>query len=167
MPQVLRWKADGVNFTQRNLLGSIRKVTGGEDNSLQSSCLENPVDRGAWRATVHGVPKNWTRLSTHSIRKVSQNIYGSPELTSKQNWLFKLHILPYCHLNISLVRCGRKTGFRVKGWIWVLLLRKEIPHSGHYYDKTQSPHQNDVSWIKVDSACDVANIIKSELIFYS
>ena len=30
---------------------------------LQYSCLENPVDRGAWWATVHGVAKSWTRLS--------------------------------------------------------------------------------------------------------
>ena len=36
---------------------------------LQYSCLENPMDRGAWRATVHGVTKSRTRLSdsTHSI----------------------------------------------------------------------------------------------------
>ena len=27
---------------------------------LQSSCQENPMDRGAWRATVHGVAKSWT-----------------------------------------------------------------------------------------------------------
>ena len=27
-----------------------------------SSCLENPMDRGTWRATVHGVAKSWTRL---------------------------------------------------------------------------------------------------------
>ena len=30
---------------------------------LQHSCLENPMDRGAWKATVHGVAQNWTRLS--------------------------------------------------------------------------------------------------------
>ena len=35
---------------------------GGNGNSLQYSCLENPVDRGAWRATVHGVPKSRTQL---------------------------------------------------------------------------------------------------------
>ena len=29
---------------------------------LQYSCLENPMDRGAWRATVHGVKKSWMRL---------------------------------------------------------------------------------------------------------
>ena len=30
--------------------------------SIQYSCLENPTDRGAWRATAHGVAKSWTRL---------------------------------------------------------------------------------------------------------
>ena len=29
---------------------------------LQYSCLKNPMDRGAWRATVHGVGKSWTQL---------------------------------------------------------------------------------------------------------
>ena len=35
----------------------------GHGNPLQYSSLENPVDRGAWWATVHGVPKSQTRLS--------------------------------------------------------------------------------------------------------
>ena len=35
----------------------------GHGNLLQYSCLENPRDREAWRATVHGVAKSWTRLS--------------------------------------------------------------------------------------------------------
>ena len=35
----------------------------GHGNPLQYSCLENPMDRGAWQATVHGVTKSWTRLS--------------------------------------------------------------------------------------------------------
>ena len=34
----------------------------GHSNPLQYSCLENPVDRGAWWATVHRVAKSWTRL---------------------------------------------------------------------------------------------------------
>ena len=37
----------------------------GHGNPLQYSCLENATDRGAWRATVHGVAKSWTQLSTH------------------------------------------------------------------------------------------------------
>ena len=35
----------------------------GNGNPLQDSCLENPMDRGAWQATVHGVAESWTQLS--------------------------------------------------------------------------------------------------------
>ena len=35
----------------------------GNGNPLQYSCLGNPMDRGAWLATVHGVLKSWTQLS--------------------------------------------------------------------------------------------------------
>ena len=37
----------------------------GNGNPLQYSCLENPMDRAAWWATVHGVAKSQTRLSGH------------------------------------------------------------------------------------------------------
>ena len=39
-----------------------RSPGGGHGNPLQYSYLENPMDRGAWWATVHGVPKSWTQL---------------------------------------------------------------------------------------------------------
>ena len=40
----------------------------GNDNPLQYACLENSMDRGAWRATVHGVAKSLTRLNDyHSL----------------------------------------------------------------------------------------------------
>ena len=45
-----------------------RSPGGGHDNPLQCSCLENPMDRRAWQATVHRIPKSQTqlkRLSTH------------------------------------------------------------------------------------------------------
>ena len=35
----------------------------GNGNPLQDSCLENPMDRGAWKAAVHGVTEGRTRLS--------------------------------------------------------------------------------------------------------
>ena len=43
----------------------IGRNTNGEGNgtSLQYSCLENPMDGGAWWATIHGVPKSQTQLS--------------------------------------------------------------------------------------------------------
>ena len=40
--------------------GSGRSPGGGHGNSLQYSCLENPMDRGAWRVTVHGVSESQT-----------------------------------------------------------------------------------------------------------
>ena len=43
--------------------GSERSPGGGHGNPPQCSCLENPMDRGAWRATDHGVSKSWTQLS--------------------------------------------------------------------------------------------------------
>ena len=43
--------------------GSGRSPRGGNDNPLQYSSLENPMDRGAWRATIHGVAKSRTQLS--------------------------------------------------------------------------------------------------------
>ena len=41
---------------------SERSPRGGHGNLLQYSCLENPMDRGAWWATVPRVAKSWTRL---------------------------------------------------------------------------------------------------------
>ena len=35
----------------------------GDGNPLQYSCLGNPMNRGAWRATVHGAVKSQTQLS--------------------------------------------------------------------------------------------------------
>ena len=52
-----------------SILGSEGSPGGEHGNPLQYSCLENPMDRGAWWATVHGVTKSWARLkrlSTHS-----------------------------------------------------------------------------------------------------
>ena len=40
--------------------GSGRSPGGGHGNPLQYSCLENPMDKGTWKATVHGVTKSWT-----------------------------------------------------------------------------------------------------------
>ena len=53
-----------------SILGWGRSPGGGHGNPLQYSCLENPIDRGAWWATVHRVAKGLTRLkclSTHIL----------------------------------------------------------------------------------------------------
>ena len=55
--------------------GSGKSSGKGKGNPLWYSCLENPMDRGAWHATVHGVTKScmwvwslsWTRLTEHTF----------------------------------------------------------------------------------------------------
>ena len=47
----------------------------GHDNPLQYSCLENPVDRGAWWGTVHGVTKSRTRLKHLSTAQHTHRVF--------------------------------------------------------------------------------------------
>ena len=53
----------------RQQLWSLLELLVGEGNGtpLQYSCLENPMDGGAWQAAVHGVAKSWTRLSNFTF----------------------------------------------------------------------------------------------------
>ena len=54
-----------------------RSPGAGNGNPLQYSCLENPMDRGAWWATVHGVAKSQTRLkllSTHACTDIRYKV---------------------------------------------------------------------------------------------
>ena len=44
------------------ILGSGRLPGEGNGYPLQYPCLENPTDRGTWRAIVHGITKSWTQL---------------------------------------------------------------------------------------------------------
>ena len=58
----------GATGNTDSIPGSGRSPGEGHGNPLQYSCLENPMDRGAWWVTVHGVAKSWPwlkRLSTH------------------------------------------------------------------------------------------------------
>ena len=50
--------------------GSGRPPGEGYSNSLQYSCLENPMDRGAWWTTVHEVTKSWIWLSDWTRKKI-------------------------------------------------------------------------------------------------
>ena len=47
----------GGTGVEGSIPGSGRSAGEGNGNPLQDSCLENPMDRGAWQATVHGVAK--------------------------------------------------------------------------------------------------------------
>ena len=53
--------ANAGNVRDVSLISGSRRSSGeGHGNLLQYSCLENPMDRGAWQATVHMVAKSWT-----------------------------------------------------------------------------------------------------------
>ena len=52
--------------TQVQSLGWERSPGGGNSSLLQCSCLENPMEREAWRATVYTVTKSWTRLKMNA-----------------------------------------------------------------------------------------------------
>ena len=66
--QVVQWSrirlsVQQMEKTQVQSLGPEELPGEGNGNPLQYSCLENPIDRGSWRATVHGAAKSWTLLS--------------------------------------------------------------------------------------------------------
>ena len=74
LPRWLSGKESTCNAETTGHSGSVpvsgRSPGGGHDNTLQCSCLEIPMDRGAWQATVHGVAKSQTGLkwlSTHTL----------------------------------------------------------------------------------------------------
>ena len=57
----------------------------GHGNPLQYSCLGNPMDRGAWQVTVHGVVKSRTRWTMHShpVFYMTMYFFGLSILMSK------------------------------------------------------------------------------------
>ena len=68
--------------------GSWRSPGGGQGNPHQYSCLENPMDRGAWRATVHGVSKSRTWLSAkHSTTHTHFAFLAHSEIRWGKIWL--------------------------------------------------------------------------------
>ena len=89
--------------------GSGRSYEEGNGNPLQYSCLENPMDRGAWWATVHGVTKSRTRLKQFSTWLSLTNSTISDALIQEPR-------LPYCliYLQCLLHACMLSPFSRVR-----------------------------------------------------
>ena len=68
-----------------------------EGMATHFSCLENPMDRGAWRATVHRVAKSWTRLKLLGTRVPlhQPDTYTLPPAAAPGN-------IPYRRISVSL-----------------------------------------------------------------
>ena len=70
---VKNWPADvGDAKDTESIPGWGRSPGGGNGNPLQYSCLENPMDRGVWWATVHGLAKSRTHLKLLSTERDRQ-----------------------------------------------------------------------------------------------
>ena len=64
LPWELRWERVHLQCRRHGSDPWVRKIPGeGDSNPLQYSCLETPMDRGSWQATVHGATKSQIRLS--------------------------------------------------------------------------------------------------------
>ena len=62
---------------------SVGSPGGGNGSPLQYSCLENPMDRGAWRCTGHGVAKSQIQLNDlyfHTFLSLTHDVYSKPSL---------------------------------------------------------------------------------------
>ena len=72
---------------------------GGNGNPLQYSCLENPMDRGAWRTVVHGVAQDqiWLKqLSTHA-----HTPSVPPASSEKEQWSARIRKIPFQPLKLT------------------------------------------------------------------
>ena len=78
-PGSLDSKASAYNMGDLGLIpGSGRSPGEGNGNPLQYPCLENPMDQGAWWATVHGVAKSPTRLNDFTTTTILSKVVPSP-----------------------------------------------------------------------------------------
>ena len=96
----------------------------GNSNTLQYSCLENPMDSGAWRAMVHGVTKSWTWLSDstaqHRAKFSLLNLYCilflylslSALCSGKFPWC-------YIHLTFSIITFSLPRIFLYVFWVFI------------------------------------------------
>ena len=71
-----------------------RSPRGGHGNPLQYSCLENPMDRGAWQATVHSVEQSQTRLKQLSMHARDLDILILTHMHAYM-WYMCMHMLTY------------------------------------------------------------------------
>ena len=74
--------------------GSGRSPGGGNGNPLQYSGLENPLDRGAWQAAVHGVAKSRKRLSDFTFFFHSQLVRALEQEAADKMDMGFVHQLP-------------------------------------------------------------------------
>ena len=74
-------KASACNAEDSGLIPESGRAPGeGNGNPLQYSCLENPMDRGAWLTTVHTVAKGQARLKRLSRHNINHNVNNNSNI---------------------------------------------------------------------------------------
>ena len=93
-----------------------RSSGGGHGSPLQYSCLENPMDRGAWWATVHGVAESWTQGSNKAQHTTFLKFYWICYNIASVSlfWFF----LPQGMWNLSSL---------IRDWTHTSLITREVP----------------------------------------
>ena len=82
--------------------GSERSLGGGHGNSLQYSSLENPMNRGAWRAIVYGVAKSRIQQSDKHFWVPKYHIYMFPKFCScNSSWCLRDESCPEVKLTLA------------------------------------------------------------------
>ena len=107
--------------------GLRRSAGGGNGDPLQYSCLENPMNRGAWRATVHSVTMSPKALKTQ-LKQLSTYTHGFSssqvwmwELDSKEGWASKINALElWCWTILVIIPwTARKSNQPILTWIFI------------------------------------------------
>ena len=106
----------------------------GNGNPLQCSCLENPVDRGAWWAAVHSVTQSWTGLKRLSMHACIREGNGNPlQYSCLENprdrgaWWAAVYGVAQSQTRLKWLSRSRRPGVRhAKEWV----LRWFWPHYG-------------------------------------
>ena len=102
-----------------------RSPAGGNGNPLQYSCLENPMDRGAWRASVHGVAKSQTWLSywAHTRYDFGLAVRSVASFTTIEDTYLKRFLLQSVpwkkenHTDISELSCVASNSSKLGGYM--------------------------------------------------
>ena len=95
------------------LIKSLSQAGGGNGNPARYSCLGNPTDRGAWRATAHGVTKSWTRLSDQTTGS-ALGLFSRHHLQTTGTHIWHSHWV-MCHELVRRKATGYTEAFRSVG----------------------------------------------------
>ena len=114
-------KESSCNAGDPDLIPGLGKSPGeGNGNLLQYSWLENPMDGGAWHATVHGLAKSWTRLSNKHVHLLYPCVYLLSVSTASVRFI-------HVHLSVC-ISCS----FFFSGWVIFHCVNKPLSWLIHF-----------------------------------